>query len=111
MHLLRVLFMQMAAALCRKLSFTDACHTWCGRKFHIISLVTIDGNDHIVPVAIGMIRGETVAQCRWFYRCLLNSTHQPFLDWLTDADHVGFADRGNERKALDSIDAIPMFFV
>jgi len=58
-----------------------------------------------------MIRGETVENCRWFYKRLLHSTYQPFLDWLKDENHVGFCDRGNERRALDSIEEIPMYLL
>eukprot|EP00952_Eustigmatos_sp_NYUAD-ZCMA_P004808 21081-Eustigmatos_ZCMA.PRE.1 len=50
--------MQLAAPLCRKMSFTDACHAKNELDFRYLSMNALDGDEHIVVVALGVLRGE-----------------------------------------------------
>jgi hypothetical protein len=87
--------------LCRRVSFHDACFARTQLQYYYLTLNAIDGDNHILPVAISIIRGETKANCKELYSHLKRAPYGPFVDWLNHHEHAAFADRGKEGLAIE----------
>jgi hypothetical protein len=90
---------QRAAALCRCMSFSDSCHSKTAYRFNYFQIFALDGDNHLLPVALGIVTTQTIDDFLWVYEQLKGSPDADFVAWLTHTEHAYFADRGNEAKA------------
>jgi hypothetical protein len=74
--------------------FVDYAHLKGARQAGVITASSLDGDDHIYPIAIAAVRGEDNDCCFWFFRMMLESKCPVFLAWLQRHDMIIFTDRG-----------------
>ena len=66
-----------------------------------ILLSSIDGNEELLPIAVGIVDSESIENCRWFLQKLRELGTPSFVAWLTSDKHVMFMDRGKEWQATE----------
>lgn len=81
------------------MSFSDSCHSKTAYKFQFFQIFALDGDNHLLPVALGIVTTQTIDDFAWVYEHLKTSSNASFVAWLMHTEHAYFADRGNEAKA------------
>lgn len=77
-------------------------HSRSEYDFKFLELSTLDGDNHLVPYAFGIIAHEDGETCRAFLRHVFDDAPNDSLRrWATSPEHVFFADRGPEAGAID----------
>jgi hypothetical protein len=87
--------LQTAAAHCKPVGQLDFTHHQGSHELGYINFVGADGNDHIVPVAMAIVRSETRAAYKYFFDHLFTSADPAFRAWLRDKNFLCIHDRGS----------------
>lgn len=61
----------------------------------------MDGDEELLPIALGIVDSESVDNCRWFLSKLRDEGSPAFREWLTSNKHGMFMDRGKEWQAAE----------
>lgn len=63
----------------------------------------LDGNEHIYPLAIALVEGESLDTYNFFFRSLASGPHPSWQAWVRSRHLVVFTDRGQSiLSALDT---------
>jgi hypothetical protein len=73
----------------------DFTHHRGSHQLGFINFVASDGNEHIMPVAMAIVRSETRAAYAYFLHHLFTSRDPAFKEWLHNKNFLCIHDRGS----------------